>query len=94
MKQSLLLLLLLTISTGYISTYAQGIPVMDIAHIAMTVANGRILDDQLDRLEDQLGISFLIERKVSDIYNLQDDYQEFLKQAETVEDLRWGGPRL
>ena len=89
MKQPLLLLLLLIMNMGYTSIYAQGIPVMDIAHIAMTVANGRTLDDQLDKLEDQLGISFLIERKVSDIYNLQDDYQEFLKQAETVQDLRW-----
>lgn len=71
------------------SLLAQGIPVMDITHIVMTVANGRTLDDQLDKLEDQVGISYLIERKVSDIYDLQEDYQEFLKQAETVQDLRW-----
>ena len=61
---------------------------MDIAHIAMTVANGRTLDDQLDKLEDQVAVSYQIERKVADIYRLQDDYQEFLKQAETVQDLQ------
>ena len=86
------ILLLLTLLYFYFSTtylYAQGIPVMDIAHIAMTVANGRTLDDQLDKLEDQVGMSFLIEQKVSDIYNLQEDYQDFLKQAQTVQDLRW-----
>ena len=68
---------------------AQGIPVMDISHIVMTVANGLTLDDQLDKLEEQVGISYRIERKVSDIYDLQDEYREFLKQAETVQELRW-----
>lgn len=69
--------------------HAQGIPVMDIAHIAMTVANGVTLDDQLDKITEQVGISYLIERKVSDIYNLQQEYQDHLKQTETVQDLRW-----
>ena len=87
MKKNLFLLLLTCFGT--INLYAQGIPVMDIAHIAMTVANGRTLDDQLDKLEDQVSVSYLIEQKVSDIYKLQDDYQDFLKQAETVQDLRW-----
>ena len=70
-------------------SYAQGIPVMDVAHIAMTVANGAILNDQLDKIEDQLDVSRQIERTVSDIYTLQDDYQDFLKQAESVQNLRW-----
>ena len=68
---------------------AQGIPVMDIAHIAMTVANGQTLDDQLDKLDEQVTVSYRIEQTVNDIYQLQDDYKEFLKQAETVQDLRW-----
>ena len=87
MKQTFFVL-----STCFLSItnlYAQGIPVMDIAHIAMTVANGRILDDQLDELEDQVAVSRQIEQKVSDIYQLQKDYQEFLKQAETVQNLQW-----
>ena len=84
-----LFLLLVYLATTNTGIYAQGIPVMDIAHIAMTVANGRTLDDQLDKLEDQVAVSYLIEQKVKDIYNLQDDYQNFLKQAETVQDLRW-----
>ena len=71
------------------SLLAQGIPVMDISHIVMTVANGLTLDDQLDKLEDQVGISYRIERKVSDIYDLQDEYREFLKQTETVQNLQW-----
>lgn len=74
---------------GAVRTLAQGIPVMDVAHIAMTVANGVTLDDQLDKLEDQVAISRRIEQKVADIYTLQDDYQEFLKQTETVQNLRW-----
>ena len=71
------------------SLLAQGIPVMDISHIVMTVANGLTLNDQLDKLEDQVGISYRIERKVSDIYDLQDEYREFLKQTETVQNLQW-----
>ena len=87
MKQLSITLLLFSLNlTG---TFAQGFPVMDIAHIAMTVANGATLDDQLDKLEDQVAISRRIEQKVADIYNLQDDYQEFLKQTETVQNLRW-----
>ena len=82
-------LLLLSFCSGITGLVAQGIPVMDIAHIAMTVANGRTLDDQLDKLEDQVAVSYQIERKVADIYQLQDDYQDFLKQAETVQDLQW-----
>ena len=62
---------------------------MDVAHIAMTVANGVILDDQLDKIEDQLDVSRQIEQTVSDIYTLQDDYQDFLRQAESVQDLHW-----
>ena len=80
------------LSLSYFSTgaaYAQGIPVMDVAHIAMTVANGATLQDQLEKIEDQLEVSERIEETVNDIYQLQDDYQEFLKQAETVQDLRW-----
>nr|WKN38706.1 hypothetical protein K4G66_08320 [Tunicatimonas sp. TK19036] len=75
--------------TATFQLQAQGVPVMDIAHIAMTIANGVTLDDQLDKLTEQVGISYLIERKVSDIYNLQEQYQEHLKQTETVQDLRW-----
>ena len=71
------------------SLLAQGIPVIDISHIVMTVANGLTLDDQLDKLEEQVGISYRIERKVSDIYELQDEYREFLKQTETVQNLQW-----
>ena len=70
-------------------THSQGIPVMDVVHIATTVANGRTLDDQLDKLEDQVAVSYQIEQKVADIYQLQDDYQEFLKQAESVQSLQW-----
>ena len=71
------------------NTYAQGIPVVDIAHIAVTVANGATLDDQLEKQKDQLDVSYQIERKVSDIYRLQEDYQDFLKQAQTVQSLNW-----
>jgi hypothetical protein len=88
MKKALFFVSCLLVETS-IQLLAQGIPVMDIGHIAMTVANGRILDDQLDKLQEQVGLSYLIERKVSDIYDLQSEYQEFLKQAETVQDLRW-----
>ena len=84
-----LFLLLVCLTTTNISIYAQGIPVMDVVHIAMTVANGATLDDQLEKLEDQVAVSYLIERKVADIYKLQDDYQEFLKQAESVQSLQW-----
>ena len=73
------------LSLSYFSTgaaYAQGIPVMDVAHIAMTVANGATLQDQLEKIEDQLEVSERIEETVNDIYQLQDDYQESLKQAE------------
>ena len=81
--------LLLSFCFGITGIHAQGIPVMDVVHIAMTVANGATLDDQLEKLEDQVAVSYLIERKVADIYKLQDDYQEFLKQAQTVQDLQW-----
>ncbi|MEM9675591.1 MAG: hypothetical protein AAF992_23575 [Bacteroidota bacterium] len=81
--QFLLLLLFPVIS------YSQGVPVMDIAHIAMTVANGSTLDKQLDKLEEQVALSFQIEQTVSDIYTLQDEYQQFLRQAESVRDLSW-----
>ena len=85
-----LLILLLSLFCLSIPTIrAQGIPVMDVAHIAMTVANGVILDDQLDKIEDQLDVSRQIEQTVSDIYTLQDDYQDFLRQAESVQDLHW-----
>ena len=86
-KLSFVFILLSYFSTG--AAYAQGIPVMDVAHIAMTVANGATLQDQLEKIEDQLEVSERIEETVNDIYQLQDDYQEFLKQAETVQDLRW-----
>ena len=84
-----LLVLLATFCLGIPTVRAQGFPVMDIAHIAMTVANGVILNDQLDKIEDQLDVSRQIEQTVSDIYTLQDDYQDFLRQAESVQDLRW-----
>ena len=87
MKRVLITFLLFSLNIA--GTFAQGIPVMDVAHIAMTVANGVTLDDQLDKLEDQVAISRRIEQKVADIYTLQDDYQEFLKQTETVQNLRW-----
>ncbi len=70
-------------------TYAQDIPVVDPAHIAVTIANGFTLDDQKDKLAEQVAVSFLIEQKVTDIYKLQEDYKEFLKQAETVNELQW-----
>ena len=90
MQKSLFVFALLLLSYSYASTTcAQGIPVMDVAHIAMTVANGATLQDQLEKIEDQLEVSERIEETVNDIYQLQDDYQEFLKQAETVQDLRW-----
>ena len=88
MKRNLILLSLIPfLAINHV--YAQGIPVMDIAHIAMTVANGATLNDQLDKLEDQLSVSYRIEQKVQDIYTLQENYQEFLKQAESVRDLHW-----
>ena len=84
-------IVLLVLASCYITntTYAQGIPVMDIAHIAMTVANGVTLNNQLEKQEDQLTVSRQIERKVKDIYQLQQDYQDFLKQAHSVQDLHW-----
>ncbi len=59
---------------GIPTVLAQGFPVMDVAHIAMTVANGAVLNDQLDKIEDQLDVSRRIEQTVSDIYTLKDDY--------------------
>ena len=44
------LLLFLFLITRTSNTYAQGIPVIDIAHIAVTVANGATLDDQLEKI--------------------------------------------
>ncbi|MEO0334007.1 MAG: hypothetical protein AAF223_20420, partial [Bacteroidota bacterium] len=87
MKTSLFQLLLLLLFP--VISYSQGVPVMDIAHIAMTVANGATLDKQLDKLEEQVALSFQIEQTVSDIYTLQDEYQQFLRQAESVQDLSW-----
>ena len=72
-----------------IEIYAQGVPVVDPVHIAVTIANGYTLDDQLDKLTQQVDFSYLIEQKVTDIYQLQEDYKEFLKQAETVNELQW-----
>lgn len=69
--------------------FSQGIPVMDITHIALTVANGAVLEDQLKKIEEQVAVSYLIEEKVSDIYNLQYDYQQYLKQVESVQELSW-----
>jgi len=68
---------------------AQGVPVMDIAHIALTVANGATLDKQLEKLDEQVALSYQIEKTVSNIFTLQDDYQQFLRQAESVRDLSW-----
>nr|WKN34427.1 hypothetical protein K4G66_18790 [Tunicatimonas sp. TK19036] len=87
MKTPFLLFLLLSLLPAWVQ--AQGIPVMDIAHIAFTVANGRTLDKQLDKLEEQVVISYQIEQRVSDIFTLQDDYQQHLRQAESVRDLSW-----
>ncbi len=84
-----LLVFLATFCLSIPTVRAQGFPVMDVAHIAMTVANGAILNDQLDKIEDQLDVSRQIEQTVSDIYTLQDDYQDFLRQAESVQNLRW-----
>lgn len=83
------LLLFLFLITRTSNTYAQGIPVIDIAHIAVTVANGATLDDQLEKQEEQLEVSYQIEQKVKNIYQLQEDYQDFLKQARTVRTLNW-----
>ncbi len=79
----------LCLSLSGMDMYAQGIPVVDPVHIAVTIANGYTLDDQLDKLTEQVGFSYLIQQKVADIYQLQEDYQEFLKQAETVNELEW-----
>jgi len=79
----------LILSFRGIDIYAQGIPVIDPVHIAVTIANGYTLNDQLDKLTEQVGVSYLIEQKVTDIYQLQEDYKEFLKQAETVNELHW-----
>ena len=89
MKTMLFFLVLLTTQFAIYSAHAQGIPVIDIAHVAMTVANGATLDDQLEKQEDQLKVSRQIEQKVKDIYRLQEDYQDFLKQAQTVRNLTW-----
>lgn len=86
-KHSLICALLLSFSG--VNIYAQGIPVMDPVHIALTIANGNTLDDQLTQLTQQVGISYMIEQKVTDIYQLQQDYKEFLKQAESVNELQW-----
>jgi hypothetical protein len=88
MKKQLILSLLL-LSRFNFTVSAQGIPVIDVAHIAMTVANGTVLNDQLGKLSEQVGVSYLIQQKVSEIYTLQHDYQEFLRQAESVRDLSW-----
>ena len=79
----------LILLSGRIDMYAQGIPVVDPLHIAVTIANGITLKDQLDKLTEQVGVSYLIQQKVSDIYQLQENYKEFLKQAETVNELEW-----
>ena len=89
MKRNRTLLLSLILFFAISHTYAQGIPVMDIAHIAMTVANGATLNDQLEKQKDQLEVSYQIEQKVNDIYQLQADYQDFLKQARSVRNLNW-----
>ena len=86
------LIQLLSLLLFPVLSYSQGVPVMDIAHIAMTIANGATLDKQLDKLEEQVALSFQIEQTVSDIYTLQDEYQQFLWQAESVRDLRLGQP--
>jgi len=88
MKKSLIICVLI-LPFWAIDIYAQGIPVVDPVHIAVTIANGMTLDDQLDKLTEQVGFSYLIEQKVTDIYELQEGYQEFLKQAETVNELQW-----
>jgi len=88
MKKSLIICVLI-LPFWAIDIYAQGIPVVDPVHIAVTIANGLTLDDQLDKLTEQVGFSYLIEQKVTDIYELQEGYQEFLKQAETVNELDW-----
>ncbi|MEK6482435.1 hypothetical protein WJR50_33175 [Catalinimonas sp. 4WD22] len=85
-KFYLLLLIWFCLST---EVFAQGIPVMDVTHIAMTVANSQILNDQLDKLNEQVMISYRIEEKVGEIYDLQYNYQEFLKQAESIQELQW-----
>ncbi|MEM9931353.1 MAG: type IV secretion system protein, partial [Bacteroidota bacterium] len=89
MKHTPFSLSLLILSLAISNSFAQGIPVIDIAHIAMTVANGATLDDQLEKQEEQLEVSFQIEQKVKDIYQLQEDYQDFLKQARSVRNLHW-----
>jgi hypothetical protein len=74
---------------GTLAAFSQGIPVMDVTHIAMTVANGTTLNDQLKKMEEQLVVSYHIAGKVSDIYQLQQDYQDHLQQASSVENLQW-----
>ncbi len=82
---SLLFLILFTSLNGL----AQGIPVIDISHIAMTIANGVTLTDQLTKLEEQVMVSRQIERRVSDIYDLQENYQQHLRQARSIAQLGW-----
>jgi len=83
------LISLVFLLAGTLTTLAQGIPVIDVAHIAMTVANGTTLTDQLDKLEEQVTVSRQIERRVSDILDLQENYQDHLRQAGSVGQLRW-----
>ena len=74
---------------GALTAFTQGIPVIDVTHIALTVANGATLTDQLDKLEEQVTVSRQIERRVSDILDLQENYQQHLRQASSVRQLRW-----
>lgn len=76
-------------TTTAIPVLAQGIPVIDVSHIAMTLANGATLKDQLDKIEEQVSVSRQIERTVSDIYDLQENYQQHLREASSVAQLRW-----
>lgn len=83
------LFVLLIALLAFYKISAQGIPVIDVAHIAFTIANGVKLDDQLDNQIRQIEEAKRIFEKVDDIKELQYEVQEALKMVESVKDLKW-----
>ena len=65
------------------------IPVIDPVHIAATIANGVLIDQQTKEVEDQNEHLVEVIATTLSIYNLQDKIRKDLKKSGSIKDLQW-----
>ena len=88
--QSIVHCLLLGLFLAFLPTvvYGQSWPVSDLSHIFFQSENNKKIDSLVDKQIITVGKKFVVDLTLKDIYNLQNDAREALKDVKSVKDLK------